>query len=96
MLPKRFVHARSSLPALVQALRRHGATEVYLFGSLCTGAFHQRSDVDLGVRGIPPERFDAALAALETVCDIPVHVVDLDEASPSLQACILREGERLM
>lgn len=33
-LQRRLVFARSSLPALVQALRRHGATEVYLFGSL--------------------------------------------------------------
>ncbi|HEY8426152.1 MAG TPA: nucleotidyltransferase domain-containing protein [Limnochordales bacterium] len=93
---RRMAQARSSLPSLVQTLRRHGATEVYLFGSLCTGTFHQGSDIDLGVRGIPPDRFYAALAALDAACDIPVDVVDLDEASPPLREHILQKGERLL
>ena len=95
-LQKRVAQARACLPALVDTLRRYGATEVYLFGSLCTGQFHAASDIDLAVRGIPAERFYAALAALDTACDIPVDVVDLDEASPSLREHIAEKGQRLL
>ncbi|WP_324670171.1 nucleotidyltransferase domain-containing protein [Geochorda subterranea] len=52
-LENRLAQARSSLPALVETLSQYGATEIYLFGSLCTGEFHLASDIDLGVRGIP-------------------------------------------
>ncbi|WP_324715481.1 nucleotidyltransferase domain-containing protein [Carboxydochorda subterranea] len=95
-LQKRAAEARSSLPALVETLRRYGATEVYVFGSLREGYFHLASDIDLGVRGIPPERFYAALAALDAVCDIPVDVVDLDEAPPSLRRHVIEKGQRLL
>ena len=95
-LKARREQALSALPALVEILRQYGATEVYLFGSLRTGVFHQASDIDLGVRGIPPERFFAALAALDAACDIPVDVVDLDEVSAALRRRILEEGQRLL
>ena len=95
-LEKQLAQARSSLPALVNTLCRYGATEVYLFWSLCAGQFHLASDIDLAVRGIPAERFYAALAALDAACDIPVDVVDLDEASPSLREPIMEKGQRLL
>lgn len=95
-LETRRQRARSALPALVETLREFGATEVHLFGSLRTGVFRPASDIDLGVRGIAPDRFFAALAALDAVCDVPVDVVDLDEASPALRQRILEEGERLL
>lgn len=95
-LEARRQQARSALPALVETLRQYGAVEVYLFGSLRMGVFRLTSDIDLGVRGIPPERCFAALAALDAVCDIPVDVVDLDEAPPSLRERILSDGERLL
>ena len=94
-LKARREQAFSALPVLVEILRQYGATEVYLFGSLRTGVFHHSSDIDLAVRGIPPERFFAALAALDAACDIPVDVVDLDEASAALRQRILEEGQRL-
>lgn len=95
-LKERREQALSALPALVEILRQYGATEIYLFGSLRTGLFHRSSDIDLGVRGIPPERFFAALAALDAACDIAVDVVDLDEASPAVRQRILEEGHRLL
>src|SRR3990172_10421579 len=45
-----------------------GAKEVILFGSLARrGSFMLYSDIDLAVRGIAPERFFAASAAIERV-----------------------------
>ena len=63
-------------------LRDAGAREVYIFGSVATGKDHERSDVDLAVTGLPPEKFFAAMARLEDLFDENVDLVDLDDATP--------------
>jgi predicted nucleotidyltransferase len=60
-------------------LKSFGATEVYLFGSAGNGNFKkEHSDIDLAVRGIPPENFYSAVG--ETLCSIDrdVDIIDLD------------------
>lgn len=63
-------------------LRTAGAREVYIFGSMATGKANARSDIDLAVTGLPPERFFAAMARLESLFDRNVDLVDLDDATP--------------
>lgn len=65
-----------------RVLRGQGAREVYLFGSAATGRLHSRSDVDLAVGGLRPERFLRALALVTDVLDRPVSLADLDEDTP--------------
>ena len=38
-------------------LKNAGCTEIYLFGSQATGKANDNSDVDLGVKGLPPKLF---------------------------------------
>lgn len=40
---------------LGELARRHGARKLVLFGSRARGDFHERSDIDLAVYGMPPE-----------------------------------------
>jgi predicted nucleotidyltransferase len=77
-------------------VREFGARRVYLFGSLAReGRFHERSDVDLAVEGIAPERFFKAWAAAGACSGVPVELVDLDEVRDSMRALILEYGELL-
>ena len=72
-------------------LKAAGATEVYLFGSAAAGTARETSDIDLAVRGIPPERFFRAHSDASDALDCPFDLVELDEPSP-LTRHLEREG----
>jgi uncharacterized protein len=84
--------AREAARALVDEL---GASEVWLFGSLAEGRFHERSDVDLAVRGIPDERYFAALARVSAIVGGPVDLVPLETCPQSLAVRVRTRGLRL-
>jgi predicted nucleotidyltransferase len=73
-----------------------GARRVYLFGSLAReGRFHERSDVDLAVEGIAPDRFFKAWAAAGARSNVPIELVDMDEVGETMRKLILEYGELL-
>jgi len=77
-------------------VREFGASRVYLFGSLAReGRFHERSDVDLAVEGIAPERFFKAWAAADAHSGVPIELVDMDEVGEAMRTLILEYGELL-
>jgi predicted nucleotidyltransferase len=83
-------------PSAAELLRsRYGAHEVLLFGSLATGAFGERSDVDLAVRGVDQGDYFAALADLMALFGGPVDLVRLEQAPASLGDRIAAEGRSL-
>lgn len=69
---------RRDLHRATEILKDVGCTEIYLFGSLVSGPIHQRSDVDLAVRGCPKRRFFPILGRLRRALDHAVDLVDLD------------------
>jgi predicted nucleotidyltransferase len=84
------------LPATANLLRtRYAATDVVLFGSLATGTFTDRSDVDIAVRGLDSTGYFAALADLMALFAGPVDLVRLEQAPPSLLDRIASEGRPL-
>jgi len=54
---------QENLTRAIEILQQGGCTEVYLFGSLASGKFHQHSDIDLAVRGCPSGNFLRYLAS---------------------------------
>lgn len=52
--------------------------EVYLFGSLATGTATERSDIDIGVKGFPPEKFFRLHVKLEKEVPFRVDLIDFD------------------
>lgn len=89
--------ARARLPELVRLLaERFGVHRVVLFGSLLRGRLHERSDVDLAVAGLAPERYWEALWRCEDVAGRHVDLVPLEDASGSLLERIESEGETLL
>ena len=65
-----------------QALVKEGATEVYIFGSAAKGEMRVGSDVDMAVRGLPPERFFHAMGAAAKELHWEMDLVDLDVNTP--------------
>nr|HID13681.1 nucleotidyltransferase domain-containing protein [Anaerolineae bacterium] len=91
------LRARAEARRVAQMLvREFGASRVYLFGSLAReGRFHERSDVDLAVEGIAPERFFKAWAAADAHSGVPIELVDMDEVGEAMRTLILEYGELL-
>jgi len=60
-------------------LKSEGCQSVYLFGSLVTGKIHQNSDIDIGIKGLPPEKFFRVYAKLDNNLLNEVDLIDFDE-----------------
>ncbi|MBQ9537766.1 MAG: nucleotidyltransferase domain-containing protein [Treponema sp.] len=67
-----------NLSTATNLLKNAGCTEIYLFGSQATGKAHSKSDVDLGVKGLPPRLFFRMHSDLEKALKMPVDLVDFD------------------
>lgn len=62
----------------VQILTEGGCAEIHVFGSVADGKAREGSDLDLAVRGCPPERFFPLLGRLLAELEHSVDLVDLD------------------
>lgn len=75
---------------------RFGVRAVYLFGSV-TGQtpWHDRSDIDLAVEGLPPGRWGEAMSALGKIVPPALHV-DLFELEEFPELAGWAKGEKTM
>ena len=69
---------KKELQKAVIFLKSKGCKEVYLFGSLVTGKYHENSDIDLGVKGIPDGIYLSLYGDLMCNIKIPVDLVNFD------------------
>jgi predicted nucleotidyltransferase len=74
-----------------------GVSEVILLGSLARrGSFSLYSGIDLAVRGIAPEKFFAASAAIERVdVNFQIDLAELEICPPAVLKNIEKDGEPL-
>jgi predicted nucleotidyltransferase len=86
---------RSQAAELQRILSEHGANEAYLFGSVAQGKAGCHSDVDIAVRGCPPEKFYRLAAVLEHALGLPLDLVDLDRAPADFAAEVRRTRQRI-
>jgi predicted nucleotidyltransferase len=70
---------RNDIEAAVNLLKNEGCQSIYLFGSMVTGKIHENSDIDIGIKGLPPERFFRVYAELDNNLSNEVDLVDFDE-----------------
>jgi predicted nucleotidyltransferase len=59
-------------------LKNEGCKTVYLFGSMVTGKIHANSDIDIGIKGLPPENFFAVYSKIYGNFPTQIHLVDFD------------------
>ena len=68
-------------------LKAAGCNECYIFGSVANGQVQESSDIDIAIRGLPPEQFFYIYAKLPSKIDL----VDLDDGS-RFSRRLLRQG----
>ncbi|HEX3046946.1 MAG TPA: nucleotidyltransferase domain-containing protein [Bacillota bacterium] len=73
------VSYQADIEKAVKILKNEGCQAVNLFGSLAEGSSTEISDIDLAVKGCPPEKFFHVLGKLIMELDHPVDLIDLDE-----------------
>ena len=76
----------------------YGVSKVYLFGSLSKPeGFHDGSDIDLAVAGLPPRLYFKALADLwrQLPPAMKLDLVPFEDADPELRKRLLKEGVTL-
>jgi len=59
-------------------LKNEGCKAVFLFGSMVTGKIHQNSDIDIGIKGLPPKNFFSVNASLDKELSNKIDLVDFD------------------
>jgi predicted nucleotidyltransferase len=82
---------RKDIEIATRILREEGATEIYVFGSAVHGKMRADSDIDLAIRGLPPEKFFPAMGKVGRAIGHMFDLVDLDEENPFTEY-IVKEG----
>ena len=73
------VKFRREIEEAKKILKEEGCASVYLFGSLVTGTANEGSDIDIGISGLPPEKFFKVFSKLDRALTSKVDLVDFDE-----------------
>jgi len=83
---------RRDLALATKILKEGGASEVYVFGSALADEMRPGSDLDLAVRGIPPERYFRVGGQVMLAVSRPVDIIDLDSPTPFTEF-LIRKGK---
>ncbi len=82
---------RCDIEKATRILKEGGATEVYIFGSAAAGEARPESDLDLAVKGIPPERYFQVGGQVMLAVSRSVDILDLDSPTPFTEY-LIRKG----
>jgi predicted nucleotidyltransferase len=74
-IPQKF---QNDISMAVNYLKTEGCSAVYLFGSMVTGKTNDDSDIDIGVKGLPPQKFIRSYSTLNDRLLNKVDLVDFD------------------
>ena len=69
---------RKEISLATDILMREGCREVYLFGSLASGSYTEKSDIDIATVGLPKQCFFSAYGKLLSFIERHVDLVPLD------------------
>jgi len=75
-IPEKYRH---DIEKAAFCLKEEGCTEVFLFGSLVTGEYTDSSDIDLGVMGLPPQKYIRTYSKLNNIIRNRFDLIDFDE-----------------
>lgn len=85
---------KRDIETAAKILLNAGASEVFVFGSVAQGKMRPDSDLDIAVRGLPPDRFFATMSEVTFAISRSFDLIDLDEENPFTQY-LEKEGELL-
>ena len=68
---------RADVARAVEICKAEGCRDVFIYGSVAAGRHRPQSDLDIAVRGCPPEHFYRLLGRLMDELTHPVDLIDL-------------------
>jgi len=77
-IPSSFI---SDINKAADILKSAGCDECYVFGSIADGKSNEKSDIDLAIRGLPPEKFFYVYGQISMQISRAIDLVDLDNGS---------------
>lgn len=83
---------KKDISRAVKILKESGCSDIYLFGSLATGEYRKKSDIDLAVKGCPRGKFFRILGKLLFELKHSVDLINLDKKD-AFASYLEREGE---
>lgn len=86
---------RKDIERAIEILKKSGAKEIYIFGSIVNGNTNNNSDIDLAVKGIYQDDFYKVLSVLYFELKNNVDLVDLDDKENRFSKMLLESGELL-
>jgi predicted nucleotidyltransferase len=75
------IDIQSDIDKAAEILKSAGCTECYIFGSISKGQADVNSDIDIAVRGLPPEKFFFIYGQLALQISRVIDLVDLDDGT---------------
>ena len=75
-----------------EILKNGGCSDIFLFGSLITGEYRNKSDIDLAIRGCPKGKFFHLLGKLLFELKYSVDLINLDNKD-AFSCYLEKEGE---
>jgi predicted nucleotidyltransferase len=75
------VDLQSDIDKAAEILKSAGCVECYIFGSVSGGNANENSDIDIAVRGLPPNKFFYVYGQLALQICRAVDLVDLDDGT---------------
>jgi len=87
---------KKDIEKAVEILKNRGCTEVYLFGSLAHGNYHEKSDIDLGIKGLEGKLYFKTWSEIERAIGNRIDLVDFDGKGNDFAQFILQEESELI
>ena len=76
----------------IEILKKNGAKEVFIFGSIANGKFNINSDIDIAVRGLEAEKFYKVASILMFELENEFDLIDLDDKKNRFSQMLLKVG----
>jgi len=74
-VPERY---RQDIENATKLLKKEGCKAVYLFGSLVTGKINSNSDIDIGIKGLPKNKYFDVYSRIYFDMENKIDLVDFD------------------
>jgi len=75
------VKYRKDIEMATNLLKNEGCQSIFLFGSLVTGKIRDDSDIDIGIKGLPKNKFLSLYSQLYFDFENKIDLVDFDTNS---------------
>jgi predicted nucleotidyltransferase len=83
---------QKDIKSATDLLKNEGCQSVFLFGSLVTGKTHDDSDIDIGIKGLPKEKFLKLYGRFQFDFENKIDLVDFD-TNAAFYSMLNRIGE---